>query len=135
MGTTQVVPGVSPEAAARIRSFYRDTPPVDQEQLQRDHPPPFKEIRISATRAWAVRRRAPQRRDSRRTSTVRHSPGRSAVKASSTASRDDGGGGEPPGPPPSAEPHGRGDEQHGGDLNGWDHLAQLIYGDLVAGAA
>jgi hypothetical protein len=50
------------------------------------------------SRAWAVRRRAPQRRDSRRTSTARHSPVRSAKKASSSSSRDEGGGEpEPPG--------------------------------------
>lgn len=48
-------------------------------------------------RALVVFRRGVTRRDSRRCSTVRRSPG--TRKRTSTASRDDGGGGEPSGSP------------------------------------
>ena len=74
-----------------------------QEQLQRELPPPIRAIVINRRTGEVVRviRRTPQRRPGRAVSTARRSAGRrSAVKASSTTSRD---GPEPPPPAPAGE--------------------------------
>jgi hypothetical protein len=40
--------------AERMRSYYRPTPPVDQEELQRDLPPPFPALQVATHRSGAV---------------------------------------------------------------------------------
>lgn len=107
---------------ARVRSHYVETPPVDQEQLQRELPPPFSVI------LWGTRR-APMNRPSRpgRGRTISRSA-HGSRRANRTRGPDDGSDSELPEPPPPAEPHGRGDEH---DRGTFTSRPRTTGGDLV----